>query len=304
MSVRQAQHSATWTTLRCIEFWSHSLLYVYVIWAYETFLLFVGVYHISAGNAQRKQHACMSSLREAPHASLPRILWLPLPAKNRWSLHARATPTVGFREVETTVFDPASVFLSTHWWSQKPSLPVLYLCTIKKLPPQPASFYNPLETVTVTVAPHCTQKKKRRIFFVRGPTLYHKFCTSKLKKRRTASCASPVPLQPPAPCPRPRRPPARRLDGPSCLGRQGQAGMVPGKGAWAQPQRAWSCACSHSQFFCGIQQVVDSWRQEEENYSTLSCGAWADKQDIWWEEVVGGDCEGSVGLQSERDLLC
>jgi len=35
--------------------------------------------------------------------------------------------TVGFREVETTVFDPASVFLSTHWWSQKPSLPVLFL---------------------------------------------------------------------------------------------------------------------------------------------------------------------------------
>jgi len=56
--------------------------------------------------------------------------------------------------------------------------------------------------------------------------------------------------------------------------------------------------------FCTLQQVVDSWRQEEENYSTLSCGAWADKQDIWWEEVLGGDCEGSVGLQSERDLLC
>ena len=32
-----------------------------------------------------------------------------------------------FREIETTVFDPASVFLSTHWWSQKPSLPVLFL---------------------------------------------------------------------------------------------------------------------------------------------------------------------------------
>ena len=65
-----------------------------------------------------------------------------------------------FREVETTVFDPASVFLSTHWWSQKPSLPVLFLWTIKKLPPQPASFYKPLETVTVTVTPHCTQKKR------------------------------------------------------------------------------------------------------------------------------------------------
>ena len=32
-----------------------------------------------------------------------------------------------FREIETTVFDPASVFLSTHWWSQQPSLPVLFL---------------------------------------------------------------------------------------------------------------------------------------------------------------------------------
>ena len=39
----------------------------------------------------------------------------------------RCRATVGFREIETTVFDPASVFLSTHWWSQQPSLPVLFL---------------------------------------------------------------------------------------------------------------------------------------------------------------------------------
>jgi len=32
-------------------------------------------------------------------------------------------------------------------------------------------------------------------------------------------------------------------------------------------------ACAPTANFCGIQQVVDSWRQEEENYSTLSCGA-------------------------------
>ena len=73
---------------------------------------------------------------------------------------------------------------------------------------------------------------------------------------------------------------------PSWLG-QGQTGMVRGKGAWAQPQRARSCACSHSQFFCVIQQVVDSWRQEGKNYSTLSCVSWPDKEVIWWEEVVG-----------------
>jgi len=35
--------------------------------------------------------------------------------------------TVVSREAETTVFDPASVFLSTLWWSQQPSLPVLFL---------------------------------------------------------------------------------------------------------------------------------------------------------------------------------
>ena len=29
--------------------------------------------------------------------------------------------TVAIREIETTFFDPASVFLSTHWWSQKPA---------------------------------------------------------------------------------------------------------------------------------------------------------------------------------------
>ena len=37
------------------------------------------------------------------------------------------TYTGSSRQVETTVFDPASVFLSTHWWSQQPSLPVLFL---------------------------------------------------------------------------------------------------------------------------------------------------------------------------------
>ena len=53
--------------------------------------------------------------------------------------------TVAIRDIETTVFDPASVFLSTLRWSQRPSLPVLFLWTIKKLPLQPASFYYPVE---------------------------------------------------------------------------------------------------------------------------------------------------------------
>ena len=60
---------------------------------------------------------------------------------------------------------------------------------------------------------------------------------------------------------------------PSCLGRQGQAGMIRGKGARAQPQRARCCACSHSQHSCAIQQVVDSWGQGGKIYSSLSCGA-------------------------------
>ena len=41
---------------------------------------------------------------------------------------------------------------------------MLFLQTIKKLPPQPASFYKPLETVTVTVTPHCTQKDNADFF--------------------------------------------------------------------------------------------------------------------------------------------
>ena len=49
-------------------------------------------------------------------------------------------------------------------------------------------------------------------------------------------------------------------------------------GATAQPQRARSCTCSHSQIFYSIQKVLDSWRQEQKNYSTLSS---PDKQDIW-----------------------
>ena len=57
--------------------------------------------------------------------------------------HLNYTITGSSQEVETTGFDPASVFLSTHRWSQQPSLPVLFLWTIKKLPPQPASFHKP-----------------------------------------------------------------------------------------------------------------------------------------------------------------
>ena len=41
----------------------------------------------------------------------------------------------------------------------------------------------------------------------------------------------------------------------------------------------------------------------QENCSSLLCGTCTDKQDTWWEEVVGGDCEGSVGIQLEGDLL-
>ena len=79
-----------------------------------------------------------------------------------------------------------------------------------------------------------------------------------------------------------------------------------------RPDRQWeecrrwgggNWVCSHTQFFCVIQEVVDSWRRVEKNYSTLWCDTWVDKQDIWWGEVVGGDCEGSVGIQSEGDLL-
>ena len=81
---------------------------------------------------------------------------------------------------------------------------------------------------------------------------------------------------------------------------------------WWRPVRQWeewrrwgggNWLRSHSQFFCVIQKVVDSWCQEENSYSTLWCVAWADKQNIWCEEVVSGDCEGSVGIQSEGDLL-
>ena len=39
--------------------------------------------------------------------------------KNFYALSTRSTGSI--REIETTVFDPASVFLSTHWWSQNPA---------------------------------------------------------------------------------------------------------------------------------------------------------------------------------------
>ena len=42
--------------------------------------------------------------------------------------------TRSFREIETTIFDPASVFLSTHWWSQKPAS--------QFLPKETCSFYK------------------------------------------------------------------------------------------------------------------------------------------------------------------
>ena len=71
-------------------------------------------------------------------------LFLPgLPASSCVFTHTHTQCTVASREVETTLFDPASVFLSTQWWSRQPSLPVLFLYTIKKLSPQPASFYKP-----------------------------------------------------------------------------------------------------------------------------------------------------------------
>ena len=43
--------------------------------------------------------------------------------------------TVAIRDIETTLVDQASVFLSTHRWSQRPSLPALFLRTITNLPP-------------------------------------------------------------------------------------------------------------------------------------------------------------------------
>ena len=43
--------------------------------------------------------------------------------------------------LKTTVFDPASVFLSTHRSSQRPSLRASFRRTVTNQPPQQASFY-------------------------------------------------------------------------------------------------------------------------------------------------------------------
>ena len=56
------------------------------------------------------------------------------------TIYSRLTPslllacTVAFWDIETMVFDPASVFLSTHWWSQKPAS--------QFLPKETCSFYK------------------------------------------------------------------------------------------------------------------------------------------------------------------
>ena len=76
---------------------------------------------------------------------------------------------------------------------------------------------------------------------------------------------------------RPQGPPRPSLGGNGLVSRSfmpgtartGRDGSREGCAQWVQPQRARSCACSHSPFFCAIQKVVDSWRQEEENCSTL-----------------------------------
>ena len=54
-----------------------------------------------------------------------------------------------FRDIETTIFDPVSVFQRTHRWSQKPSLSSLFLYTIKKPPPHQRVSTDPLKTFTV-----------------------------------------------------------------------------------------------------------------------------------------------------------
>ena len=47
----------------------------------------------------------------------------PAPCRSTLSVIGRLwlACTVVFRDIETTFFDPASVFLSTHWWSQNPA---------------------------------------------------------------------------------------------------------------------------------------------------------------------------------------
>jgi len=74
-------------------------------------------------------------------------------------------------------FDPASVFKHT-LMQPAPSLPALFLQTIKKLPPQPAGFYTPRRKSKFgvrgkrTVAPEppratCSQPESIRHFFPR-----------------------------------------------------------------------------------------------------------------------------------------
>jgi len=162
---------------------------------------------------------------------------------------------------------------------------VLFLYTIKKLPSQPASFYKPLETVTMTVTPHCTQKKTQKsLFFVRL-----------LGVENSVVCVAAGPCH----CSLRRCVLART--GRRLAVRTGKRNYVGGGGgmcgsaarvgaggvvisglskaclrarAWCDVAPANAVCCLASQgFSCAKQQVVDSWQQEEENYSTLSCGA-------------------------------
>ena len=87
--------------------------------------------------------------------------------------------------------------------------------------------------MTVTVTPHCTQKKNAEFFFGARPYFVPEILYQQIKKTQNSGTGNgdmratkEVVRQP------------HWYEDPSCLGRQGQAGMVRGKGAWAQPQRA------------------------------------------------------------------
>ena len=72
------------------------------------------------------------------------------------------------------VFDPARVFLSTHWWSQHPACQRYFYkpLTIQKLPPQPASFYTPRRNFNFVVGdfmnPRHSESHKEKLlgFFI------------------------------------------------------------------------------------------------------------------------------------------
>jgi len=115
--------------------------------------------HRAAGGLPRRRRQCLflrvvtmsQRIREGVCVHF-RCFFHKISDSQKWGVYSRV------QAHRNHGFDPASVFLSTHWWSQHPACQCCFYkplrnChpsqrvskIIKKLPPQPATFHVPLK---------------------------------------------------------------------------------------------------------------------------------------------------------------